>query len=268
MEKSGVVTSLLIGTGVILLIAGGVSAYPYVDSRLSRPRRTPVQTAGTDQPPISSPTNDPSTPGPTRRRTRVYPSTPETSPTSTGATISGAVPSATVSPSALTTQEPKTTPPSRIVIPALSVDAPVVPVLPHKLELEGKTHQVWDVPNDYAAGWHRTSATMGEGGNVVLNGHNTNHGEVFRDLHRLHVGDEIILRSQHVSRTYSVSQILILPEAGQPLEARLANARYVMPTDDERLTLVTCHPYGSLRNRLIVLARPIGSDTMSRPSED
>jgi len=263
-----VVASLLIGAGVMLLIAGGVLAYPYIDSRLSGPRRTPVQTAGTDQPPISSPTSDPSEPGPTRRPTSVYLSTPETSPTSMWAIISGVAPNATTSALAPTTQKPKTTSPSRIVIPALSVDAPVVPLSPHKLEVEGEMHEVWEVPNDYAAGWHRTSATIGEGGNVVLNGHNTNYGEGFRDLYRLHVGDEIILCSQQISRAYSVYQTLILPEGGQPLKARLANARYVMPTEDERLTLVTCHPYGSLRNRLIVLAQPTGSDTGSRPSED
>jgi sortase (surface protein transpeptidase) len=53
-----------------------------------------------------------------------------------------------------------------------------------------------------------------------------------------------------------VTEVLILPEAGQPLEVRIENAYYVLPTDDERLTLVTCHPYGSLRNRLIVIAHP------------
>jgi sortase (surface protein transpeptidase) len=49
---------------------------------------------------------------------------------------------------------------------------------------------------------------------------------------------------------------LILPEAGQPLEVRVENAKYILPTEDERVTLVTCHPYGSLRNRLIVIAYP------------
>jgi sortase (surface protein transpeptidase) len=65
-----------------------------------------------------------------------------------------------------------------------------------------------------------------------------------------------------------VSETLILPEAGQPLGVRRENARYVMPTDDERLTLVTCHPYGSLRNRLIVIARPDEPDVYSKPLEE
>jgi LPXTG-site transpeptidase (sortase) family protein len=136
------------------------------------------------------------------------------------------------------------------------------------MEIEGKVQSVWGVPDGYAAGWHATSAAVGERGNLVLNGHNTNNGEIFRDLYTLHPENEIIVYSDAISRTYAVSETLILPEGGQPLEVRLANARYVMPTDDERLTLVTCHPYGSLRNRLIVIAKPRRSDRSSEPSED
>jgi LPXTG-site transpeptidase (sortase) family protein len=134
--------------------------------------------------------------------------------------------------------------------------------------VDGKVQAAWGVPDQRAAGWHNTSAKLGERGNVVLNGHNTNNGEIFRDLYTLHPGDTIIVHSEEVSRTYAVSETLILPEAGQPLAVRLANARHVRPTDDERLTLVTCHPYGSLRNRLIVVARPSEQDISSKPLED
>ncbi|NBD36693.1 MAG: hypothetical protein GVY30_11950, partial [Chloroflexi bacterium] len=33
--------------------------------------------------------------------------------------------------------------------------------------------------------------------------------------------------------------------------------RHIQPTEDERLTLVTCHPYGSIANRLLVVAHPV-----------
>ncbi len=124
------------------------------------------------------------------------------------------------------------------------------------VEGDGPARAVWGVPDAYAAGWHETSATLSVPGNVVLNGHNTNNGEVFRDLFKLDAGDGITVYSGGESYTYAVSEVLILPEAGQPLEVRLENAQYILPTDDARLTLVTCHPYGSLRNRLIVIARP------------
>jgi LPXTG-site transpeptidase (sortase) family protein len=86
--------------------------------------------------------------------------------------------------------------------------------------------------------------------------HNTTNGEVFRDLYTLQAGDVITSYAGDIPHAYTVTEVLILPEAGQPLEVRIENARYILPTDDERLTLVTCHPYGSLRYRLIVIAHP------------
>ena len=49
-----------------------------------------------------------------------------------------------------------------------------------------------------------------------------------------------------------------LEEAGMPLKVRQKNAQWIMPTGDERLTLVTCWPYEWPGNshRVIVVARP------------
>jgi len=146
--------------------------------------------------------------------------------------------------------------PTRILIPVIGVDAPIVPVSWRAAEVDGQTLAAWEVPDMYAAGWHETSAPLGVPGNTVLNGHNTTHDEIFRDLYKLEVGDAITLYSDDKPYTYAVSEMLILPEAGQPLEVRIENARYILPTADERLTIVTCHPYGSLRYRLIVIAHP------------
>jgi len=146
--------------------------------------------------------------------------------------------------------------PSRIVIPTIGVDALIVPISWQAVEVGDQTQAAWEVPDMYAAGWHETSAPLGVPGNTVLNGHNTTHGEIFRDLYTLEVGDAIIVYSGDTLYAYAVTEILILPEGGQPLEVRIENARYILPTDDERLTLVTCHPYGSLRYRLIVIAHP------------
>jgi LPXTG-site transpeptidase (sortase) family protein len=136
------------------------------------------------------------------------------------------------------------------------VDAPVSPVSWQTIEVDGIEQAAWDVLNMYAAGWHDSSAPLGVLGNTVLNGHNTTYGEVFRDLYTLDAGDDIIVYSDDTPHSYAVTDVLILPEAGEPLEVRIENARYILPTDDERLTLVTCHPYGSLQNRLIVIAHP------------
>ncbi len=249
---SGPINQILTWGGVLLLLIGGVLAYPYIRSRLATPSLPPASTPTLPQFTVSPPPTV--TPSPT-----IMPS-----PTSTGTLP----PSATPAPPTVTpvpTPTPVPAPPSRIVIPSIDVDGPVVPVSWAVVDVNGQEQTAWDVPNQYAAGWHDTSAPLGVPGNTVLNGHNTNNGEIFRDLYTLEAGDTIIVYAGDTSYTYGVSEILILPEAGLPLEVRLENARYILPTDDERLSLVTCHPYGSLRYRLIVIAHPEDESSNIQP---
>jgi LPXTG-site transpeptidase (sortase) family protein len=147
--------------------------------------------------------------------------------------------------------------PVRIRIPAIDLEAPVVPIGWKEITIGGVTQPMWDVPNRRAAGWHETSAKIGAMGNTVLNGHNTSNGEVFRYLYKLDVGAEVLIEADDgATYTYTVTEKLILPEAGQSIEKRIQNAQYILLTADERLTLVTCHPYGSLANRLLIIAHP------------
>ncbi|MBN1177990.1 MAG: sortase [Anaerolineae bacterium] len=148
-------------------------------------------------------------------------------------------------------------PPTRVVIPSIDLDAPVVLSPFNVTEVDGTQQGTWTVPAERAAGWHAGTAALGLPGNTVLNGHNTTRGEVFRDLHLLEPGARVILYSGQKAFIYEVDQILILPEAGQPMEVRIANARYIQPTRDERITFITCHPYNSLQYRLVVIARPL-----------
>jgi sortase A len=148
--------------------------------------------------------------------------------------------------------------PERVRIPAIELDAPVVPIGAEPVEVNGATHQIWAVPDWRAAGWHETSARVGIPGNTVLNGHNTSKGEVFRDLYKLEAGAEVLVEGDDGNTyAYEVAEKYILPEVGQPMEVRLQNAQYIQPTADERLTMVTCHPYGSLANRLLIIAYPV-----------
>ena len=227
--ERGFLGHILVMGGGLLLVGGSVLVSPYLRSRLETPP--------------SSSASSPLAAAP-------VPVEPSQTPT-----IVSVLPSRVP---ATSTPTPTPTPavPSHVVIPAIGVDAPVTAVSVLTTEVNGQTTAIWDVPAAYAAGWHESSAPLGVPGNTVLNGHNTTNGEVFRDLYTLEVGDEIIVCSGSVTFTYAISEVLILPEAGQPLEVRLENAQYIMPTSDERLTLVTCHPYGSIRNRLIVIALP------------
>ena len=235
----GLTVQALIWGGVLLLLIGGALAYPYVSSRLADP--SPIQTSAIPRQPSA-------TPAPTLTRA---------APTSTSTHTPTPSP---IPPTPTATQTPSPTPipalPSRIVIPSINVDAPVVAVSWQTAEVDGQAQAAWAVPDMYAAGWHETSAPLGMPGNTVMNGHNTTNGEVFRDLYTLEIGDAIGVYAGDTPYTYTITELLILPEAGQPLEVRVENARHILPTDDERVTLVTCHPYGSLRYRLIVIAHP------------
>lgn len=264
MKQSGLLARLLIGVGAGLLILGGTLAYPYVHSRLARPSSlalatTPSHTtaAATRTPELSAGSGDLDAPQVAGTSTEIPLDTPVPSSTPSPVIVSTLTPTASAEVLESETPESRDAPPTRIVIPTLDVDGPVIPVSVERTEVGGQIQAAWGVPDEYAAGWHETSASLGERDNMVLNGHNTNNGEIFRDLYTLQPGDEIVVFSGAASRTYAVSETLILPEAGQPLQVRIANARHAMPTDDERLTLITCHPYGSLRNRLIVIATPL-----------
>lgn len=150
---------------------------------------------------------------------------------------------------------PSSPPPDRLLIPRLALDVPVVSVgMQPAKNLPGVFE--WGVPDYRAAGWLNTSATFGLPGNTVLDGHHNIKGEVFRNLWTLQKGDEITLFSGEQIKTYIVSEVLTLPEQNQPLEVRLDNARYIQPTDDERLTLITCWPYESNTHRVVVVALP------------
>lgn len=147
--------------------------------------------------------------------------------------------------------------PDWIQIPKIGLEAPVVEVPTVDVRIDGESLQQWSAPNNFAAGWHAGSAQLGQPGNTVLNGHHNIHGSVFGRLRDLQPGDQIFVWSQDQSYFYEVEQILLLEERYAQLSDRHENARWILPSDDERLTLVTCWPPESNTHRLIVVARPI-----------
>ena len=149
----------------------------------------------------------------------------------------------------------------RLSIPALSIDAPVVPVsLEAQQSGSRRPYQQWSVPNSYAAGWHDSSSRPGQVGNTVLNGHNNVYGAVFGNLVDLTLGELIILYEADRKFIYQVVHREFLPEQGEPLKARLWNARWIAPSDDTRLTIVTCWPNSSNSHRLVVVAQPLSPE--------
>jgi len=150
---------------------------------------------------------------------------------------------------------PAASPPDKLVIPAIQLDATVVPMGWRVVKSGGKAVSEWVVP-DNAAGWHKNSALPGHGENTVLSGHHNIKGEVFRHLVDVKVGDKIDLYVGSTLYPYEVAETYILKEKGQPLSVRQKNARFIQPTGDERVTLVSCWPYTNNTHRVIVVAKP------------
>lgn len=150
---------------------------------------------------------------------------------------------------------PASGPPTRIIIPKIKVDARVIPVGWKIVERDGKRVSEWETA-DYAVGWHKTSAYPGGGGNIVLSGHNNIKGEVFRDLVNVESGDKVTLYVGETEYPYVVTEAFLLRETGVSEEQQRQNTQWIMPTADERVTLVSCWPYWSNTHRVIVIAKP------------
>jgi LPXTG-site transpeptidase (sortase) family protein len=147
--------------------------------------------------------------------------------------------------------------PETIDIQAISLHAPIVEAKYRIIKLEGKRFQQWLPPASFSAGWHTSSAALGQAGNTVLNGHNNLYGGVFDRLRDLQAGDRIEMTSQGMAFVYEVTNVLNLPEKYESLETRIANASWLQSSEDERLTLVTCWPPDHNTNRWIVVAKPV-----------
>lgn len=147
--------------------------------------------------------------------------------------------------------------PVRILIPSIALAAPVLPAPVDFETISGKEYLQWFVPDEYAVGWHTTSAMLGEPGNTVLNGHHNAYGEVFVSLVDVNEGDIILVESDHTRFSYQVTNKMILPEKYEQLDVRMNNAQWILPSVDERLTIITCWPYESNTHRLIIVARPL-----------
>lgn len=146
--------------------------------------------------------------------------------------------------------------PDRLVIANIHLDAPIVPIQTKEIDYKNQVYDQWLVPVNGMAGWHDTSALIGTKGNVVLNGHHNAYGKVFKDLAKLYPGDIIQVYSGDIILEYVVGTKMLLPERNQSLDVRLENARWVLPSNDERLTLITCWPADGNTHRVIVVAFP------------
>jgi LPXTG-site transpeptidase (sortase) family protein len=153
--------------------------------------------------------------------------------------------------------------PDRLFIPSIDLDAPVIPAELRTIEYNGDTYPQWTAPDYFAAGWSLTSGSLGIPGNTVFFGHHNINGRVFEHLIDLEINDLIVVYSGEKKFVYGVMSIMILEERNQPLNVRLENARWLLQSQDERVTLLTCWPESSNTHRLIVVASPLPIDNIT-----
>ena len=128
---------------------------------------------------------------------------------------------------------------TRIKIPKIGVDVVVV---------EGTTPAALKA----GAGHYKGTPLPCETGNVAIAGHRTTYGKPFNQLDRLTKGDTIVLQTPVGTCTYEVTDRGGSPN---PFTVDPSNIAIVANTPGERnLTLTTCHPKGSAKQRLVIRA--------------
>jgi sortase A len=120
---------------------------------------------------------------------------------------------------------------TRIVIPAIGVDAAVVEGVAWEDLKKGVGH----LPG---------SAHPGERGNMYLAAHNDIFGEIFRHLEDLELGDEFFIYSGSQSFRYVVTSTRII----EPTDVSV-----MYPSTEPIVTLQTCYPYLVDSHRLVVI---------------
>jgi sortase A len=103
-----------------------------------------------------------------------------------------------------------------------------------------------DLNMDRGAGHIKGTALPNGGGNVGIAGHRDGY---FRALKDAAIGDRLSLQTPQGERHYTVDEILIV----DPLDVEVLD-----PTDDQRITLVTCYPFyfvGHAPQRFVVKAQ-------------
>jgi sortase A len=133
---------------------------------------------------------------------------------------------------------------TRIIIPKIDVNVVVV---------EGTTASALRA----GAGHYPETPLPCEVGNVAIAGHRTTYGRPFHNVDLLNVGDAITLETPIGKCTYTVNQ---KPFAVQPKQLDVVANTPSKAT----LTLTTCHPKGSAKQRLIVKADMVSSSVRKR----
>ena len=101
--------------------------------------------------------------------------------------------------------------------------------------------------------WRRPqSATPLDDGNTVIVGHRYYGSNVstFYHLDKVLVGQKLALYWEGQEYLYEVTESKVVGPSAVEVEA---------PTQDKRLTIYTCTPIWTAKNRLVIIAKPLGA---------
>lgn len=124
-----------------------------------------------------------------------------------------------------------------ITIPKIHLTAPIV----QGIRVSDLRHGVGHYPG---------SADIGEAGNLAFAGHRTTYGHPFGDLDKLNPGNLIHIEAGGRIFTYEVTRSFVVT----PDHTDVVGTKDLPQPDAELLTLTTCNPRYSARQRLIVRA--------------
>ncbi len=143
--------------------------------------------------------------------------------------------------------------PVRLVVPALRIKAPILPI-------EVDAQAVLDPPrNPHDVGWWQRSARPGATiGQTVLTGHTVHTGGGVMDrLGKLRRGQLVRVVTPHGTMTYTTTRVVTWSKA--ELAERAVDI-FAQKRSDARLVLITCSGWtgSSYTSNVVVFARPLG----------
>jgi LPXTG-site transpeptidase (sortase) family protein len=175
-------------------------------------------------------------------------------------------PTPTPTPTPAPTPVPSAGPVIQIRIPILNVNRSVVPLNQYRDnngQIQYDTNKLFATNNRLdLVGQVISSVNPGDGSNTVLVGHNYNRGwyaweGVFVHLKKLSPGDKIVLVTKDGNdHVYYVKKVVEVPWVYKTKAELIKHQKYLGPTGEETLTLVTCGgPFGIWSARIYIVAQ-------------
>lgn len=136
----------------------------------------------------------------------------------------------------------------KLLIPKLGINVNVIP------EVDGASNNVYIEALKSGVAHYKGTAMPASGSNVLIFGHSSGlygygpYQTIFAKLNNLTAGDKIQIIYNGKTYEYAVSSKKVVAAT----DVSVAD-----PTEREQLTLMTCWPIGSNKQRLVVFAKPL-----------